>query len=98
MDEQASQSAIERNLLPILIGFAPVAMLLMTWSYEPWTSVTVKLIRGYALPVVAIELLVVIIAFRDGLSKQLARWWRPIHWTAWHRRDCPVLENEILWR
>lgn len=51
------------RVLPWAFGFAPVLLLLVTWSsrHEDWW------VKTYALPVVAVELATVVVAFREGM-------------------------------
>lgn len=68
--------ALDRWLVPLMVGFAPVLLLL--WSWAPsgaWTQAQVA-IRAYSVPVVAAELLVIGLALRQGLLSAL----RAIAW------------------
>ena len=56
-------SSLERRFLPWAFGFAPVVLFLLTWTdhYHNWW------VKTYALPVVAVELTSVVVAFRQGM-------------------------------
>lgn len=62
-------ASLERRFLPWAFGFAPAVLFLLTWTdhFHNWW------IKTYALPVVAVELTVVIVAFREGMRISLNR-------------------------
>lgn len=53
------------KLVAWLFGFAPVLLFALTWS-EDMTGLQ-EMARGYALPVVASEMLIIFISFREGI-------------------------------
>lgn len=55
------------RVLPWAFGFAPVLLLLVTWSsrHQDWW------IKTYALPVVAVEMATVVVAFQEGMRLRL---------------------------
>jgi len=59
------------KLLSWAFGFTPVVMLLLT--LDDHTSLTARLIKIYAWPVVAVELSVIVIAFVEGARVRLPR-------------------------
>lgn len=58
---------MKQRVLPWAFGFAPVLLLLVTWGsrHQDWW------IKTYALPVVAVELATVVVAFREGMRFRL---------------------------
>jgi O-antigen ligase len=59
----------EARLLALLIGFAPVIVLLLTWDPDGASSRTAMGIREYALPMLAAEGIVVGLAALSGLAR-----------------------------
>jgi O-antigen ligase len=57
----------DRYFLPVALGLAPAAMLVLTWPDD--VTAPVELAKKHALPVIAVELTTIIAAFRSG--------WRP---------------------
>ena len=68
---------IERYFIPVAIGFAPFAMLLLTWAPEGRTLFQILVLR-FQLPIVAVELFVIAIAAREGLMAAMRRWSWPL--------------------
>ena len=58
---------MDRRFLPWAFGFAPVVLILLTWSGhdQNWW------VKTYALPVVAVEMATVVAAFREGMRFRL---------------------------
>jgi len=63
----------ERFFLPVAIGFAPFILLALTWAPEGRTLFQVLMLRFY-LPIVAVELFVIAIAFREGMVAAMRQW------------------------
>lgn len=61
-----------RYAVPAIIGFAPALAILLTWAMSVPVE-TIALIKHFALPVVAAELLVIAIALRAGLRGAVTR-------------------------
>ena len=58
---------MERRFLPWAFGIAPVVLILLTWSGHDQNSG----VKSYALPIVAVELATVVVAFREGMRFRL---------------------------
>ena len=66
----------ERFFIPVVVGFAPVLLLILTWAPEQLTPVQ-GVVRSYFLPVLAAEVIVIALAVRSGLIGAMAKWqWR----------------------
>src|SRR5690348_5862267 len=57
---------IDRYVIPVLVGLAPVALALLTWGPNGLTQAQEN-VRLDAAPIFAVELVVFIIALREGL-------------------------------
>jgi len=64
---------IDRLLIPALIGFGPTLILLLTWDPQGVTTFGSRAIREYAMPIIAIEGLVIGLAALEGLFAWLWR-------------------------
>src|SRR6188474_2569284 len=65
------RSLTEARLLAFLIGFAPVLVLVLTWDSHGVSSQFAMGIREYALPILAVEGIVIGIATLSGLYRWL---------------------------
>lgn len=64
-------SLSEARLLALLIGFAPVVVLILTWDSHGVSSQVAMGIREYALPILAVEGIVIGVATLSGLYRWL---------------------------
>ena len=62
---------IERYFIPLILGFAPILLMLLTWAPSGEPSGTMMVIRSQQLPILAAELIVIVIALREGLPARL---------------------------
>lgn len=62
----AMEGRVDRFVIPALIGFAPVVMALLTWAPNGVNGIQ-EVVLENAAPVFAVELVVFIIALREGL-------------------------------
>ncbi|QLC22453.1 O-antigen ligase family protein [Parasphingopyxis sp. CP4] len=72
---------IERYFVPVLIGFAPVLLALAGWTYASPGPILTQILSGYSVPIIGMEIVVIIIALREGLIRSARHWMaRPIIW------------------
>lgn len=70
----APPRSLRRYAVPAIVGFAPMAAILLTWAIADGTPpTTISFIKHFALPVVVAELLVIALALRAGLLAAIAR-------------------------
>lgn len=62
---------IERYFIPVVVGFAPVLLMLLTWAPDGELSTSMRVTRSQVLPVVLSELIVIAISLRSGLLSTL---------------------------
>ena len=66
--DAAPPRSLRRYAVPAIVGFAPVAAILLTWAIADGTPrATIASIKHFALPVVFAELIVIALALRAGL-------------------------------
>lgn len=69
----------ERYFIPVVVGFAPFILLLLTWAPDGGGTRTQRMIQGFYLPILIAELFVIVVALREGIVEAIRRWsWRPI--------------------
>src|SRR5688500_7797838 len=66
-------AGLDRLLIPALIGFGPTLILVLTWDPEGVNSFGGRAIREYAFPIIAIEGIVIGLAFLQGLAAWIVR-------------------------
>jgi len=72
----ASGETVDRVFLPAMIGAAPVLLMLLSWAPGGVMTLSQAAIRASSLPIIAVELLVVMLALRRGLFSAI----RTVSW------------------
>ena len=63
----------ERNFIPVVIGFAPLVLFLLTWDV-PRMGIVGHVLRDYTFPVLGAELVTILVALREGMVKTWKAW------------------------
>jgi O-antigen ligase len=66
----------ERWFIPIILGFAPVVLLLLTWVPDRQWTLWQAAIRSNSMVFIGAETFVILVAFRSGLLRSF----RELHW------------------
>lgn len=68
--------ALDHLLIPLVVGLAPVLLLLLTWAPDGDWSSWERFVRARSVPVAGAELFVIALAFREGMLSTLrsGRW------------------------
>jgi O-antigen ligase len=56
----------QHQFLPAIVGFAPVLLMLVTWTPDGSVSQTILAVKWFAIPLLVVELFVIIVALRRG--------------------------------
>ena len=65
---------VKRQFVPYVVGLAPALLVILTWSPSSDWTIFKLFHRNFAAPIVGAELVVFLIAAREGLLKSLPRW------------------------